>query len=268
MAEKGKIVFPCVEPFGSYLRGKFNNDAIADKYVFQELYDSTLTVAQQMAEKNKFILRGEFQGSSGAEIQLGATNVARGSVKVTAAGAVLTENVDYVVDYVSGVVTILNESLIAAGTDISVSLENQSVYNLTRKTMMGVDLNYQFTPNLSAGATIMHLSEMPLTTKTSYGDETVRNTLWGLNLSYKEESQWLTNLFDKLPLLNLTQPSQISFNTEFAQLIAGHYENEALTLIWMILNRLKQLLTFLIRILGNYPVSPIRRGRRCFRNQV
>ena len=226
LAEKGKIVFPCVEPFGSYLRGKFNNDAIADKYVFQELYDSTLTVARQMAEKNKFILRGEFQGSSGAEIQLGATNVARGSVKVTAAGAVLTENVDYVVDYVSGVVTILNESLIAAGTDISVSLENQSVYNLTRKTMMGVDLNYQFTPNLSAGATIMHLSEMPLTTKTSYGDETVRNTLWGLNLSYKGESQWLTNLFDKLPLLNLTQPSQISFNTEFAQLVAGHYEND------------------------------------------
>ncbi len=226
LAEKGKIIFPCVEPFGSYLRGKFNNDVIAEKYIFQELYDSTQTVARQMAEKNKFVLQGEFQGSSGAEIQLGATNVARGSVKVTAAGAVLTENVDYIVDYVSGIVTILNESLIAAGTDISVSLEDQSVYSLTRKTMMGIDLSYQFTPNLSAGVTVMHLSEMPLATKTSYGDEAVRNTLWGVNMSYKGESQWLTNLFDKLPFLNLTQPSQISFNTEFAQLIAGHYEND------------------------------------------
>ena len=95
------------------LRKKINNDAIADKYVFQELYDSTLTVARQIAEKNKFKLEGEYKASSGAEIQLGASNVARGSVKVTAGGAILTENVDYTVDYTSGVVTILNESIIS-----------------------------------------------------------------------------------------------------------------------------------------------------------
>ena len=99
MADKGKVIFPVVEPFGSHLRKKIGNDAIADKYVFQELYDSTLTYARQIAEKNKFILQGEYKASSGAEIQLEATNVARGSVKVTAGGAVLTENVDYRVVY-------------------------------------------------------------------------------------------------------------------------------------------------------------------------
>ena len=226
LADNGKIIFPCVEPFGSYLREKIGNDAIADKYVYQELYDSTLTTARQIAEKNKFILQGEYKASSGAEIQLGASNVARGSVKVTAGGAVLTENVDYTVDYTSGVVTILNESIIAAGTPISVSLENQTAYNMQRKTMMGLDLNYQFNPNFMMGATIMHLSEMPLTTKTVMGDESIKNTLWGVNMSYKGESQWLTNVFDKLPLLNLSKPSQISFNAEFAHLIAGHYEND------------------------------------------
>ena len=222
----GKIIFPSVEPFGSYLRKKINNDAIADKYVFQELYDSTLTVARQIAEKNKFKLEGEYKASSGAEIQLGASNVARGSVKVTAGGAILTENVDYTVDYTSGVVTILNESIISAGTPVSVSLENQTAYNMQRKTMMGLDLNYQFNPNLMVGATIMHMSEMPLTTKTTMGDEAIKNTLWGVNMAYKGESQWLTNMFDKLPLLNLSKPSQISFNAEFAHLIAGHYENK------------------------------------------
>ncbi|WP_347141964.1 cell surface protein SprA, partial [Parabacteroides merdae] len=50
--------------------------------------------------------------------------------------------------------------------------------------------------------------------------------LWGVNMAYKGESQWLTNMFDKLPLLNLSKPSQISFNAEFAHLIAGHYENK------------------------------------------
>ena len=226
LADNGKIIFPSVEPFGSYLRKKINNDAIADKYVFQELYDSTLTVARQIAEKNKFKLEGEYKASSGAEIQLGASNVARGSVKVTAGGAILTENVDYTVDYTSGVVTILNESIISAGTPVSVSLENQTAYNMQRKTMMGLDLNYQFNPNLMIGATIMHMSEMPLTTKTTMGDEAIKNTLWGVNMAYKGESQWLTNMFDKLPLLNLSKPSQISFNAEFAHLIAGHYENK------------------------------------------
>ena len=224
--ETGRIIFPSVEPFGSYLRKKLGNNTLADKYVYQELYDTTRTAAQQVAEKNKFVLSGEYKASSGAEIQLGASNVARGSVKVTAAGATLVENVDYTVDYTSGVVTILNESIISAGTPVSVSLENQSMYNMQRKTMMGLDLNYQFSKDFMLGATVMHLSEMPLTTKTTMGDESVKNTLWGLNASYKGESQWLTNMLDKLPLLTLTKPSQIAFNAEFAHLIAGHYENK------------------------------------------
>ena len=226
LPENGRIIFPVVEPFGSYLREKIGNDAIADKYVYQELCDTTLTYARQIAEKNKFILRGEYKASSGAEIDLGATNVARGSEKVTAGGATLTENVDYTVDYASGRVTILNESIISSGTPVSVSLENQSTYSMQRKTMMGLDLNYQFTPDFNMGATVMHMSEMPLTTKTAFGEESVKNTLWGLNASYKGESQWLTNMLDKLPLLTLTKPSQIAFNAEFAHLIAGHYENE------------------------------------------
>ncbi len=226
LSENGRIIFPVVEPFGSHLRKKINNDVIADKYVFQELYDTTLTAASQIAEKNKFILRGEYKASSAAEIDLGASNVPRGSVRVTAGGATLTENVDYTVDYTSGRVTILNDALIASGQSISVSLEDRGMFSMQRKTMMGLDLNYELSKNLTIGGTIMHLSEMPLTTKTAFGDESIKNTLWGLNMSYRTESQWLTNMLDKLPLLTLTKPSQIAFNAEFAHLIAGHYENK------------------------------------------
>lgn len=225
LPETGKIIFPVVEPFGAHLRKAIGNDAIANKYVFQELYDSTLTIAKQIAEKDKYILTGEYRASNSSEISLGATNVARGSVVVKAGGTILTENVDYTVDYTSGTVTILNESVISSGQTISVSLENQSAYNMQRKTMMGVNLDYQISPNLTIGGTLMHLSEMPLTTKTTMGDESVRNTLWGFNMSYKGESQWLTNALDKLPLLTLTKPSSISFDAEFANLIAGHYSN-------------------------------------------
>lgn len=226
LSENGRVIFPVIEPFGSHLRKKINNEALADKYVFQELYDTTRTAASQIAEKNKFILRGEYKASSAAEIDLGSSNVPRGSVRVTAGGTLLTENVDYTVDYTSGRITILNEAIISSGTSVSVSLEDRGYSGMQRKTMMGLDLNYEISKNLTLGGTIMHLSEMPLTTKTAIGEESIKNTLWGLNMSYRTESQWLTNMLDKLPLLTLTQPSQIAFNAEFAHLIAGHYENK------------------------------------------
>jgi cell surface protein SprA len=225
-SQNGRIIFPVLEPFGSHLRTKINNDNIANKYVFQELYDSTLTVAKQVAEKNKFRLSGEYKASSNSEIQLGAMNVAPGSVRVTANGMTLTEGSDYTVNYTAGTVTIVNQSLIDANVPINVSLESQSFYGMQRKTMLGMDVNYEFSKNFNLGATIMHLRETPLTTKTNMGEESVRNTLWGFNTAFRTESQWLTNLIDKLPLLDLTAPSQINFSAEFAQLVPGHYESE------------------------------------------
>ena len=221
-ASDGRIYFPVVEPFGSHLRKAIGNDALADKYVFQELYDSTRTVARQTAEKNKFRLTGEYRASNANEIRLGAMNIPQGSVRVTAGGITLTENSDYTVDYTLGVVTILNQSIIDAGTAISVNLESNTLYSMQRKTMMGLNFTYDFSPGFSFGGSIMHLKEKPLTSKVAMGDEPLSNMLWGLNASWKKESQWLTNLLDKLPFVNATMPSNINLGVEFAHLIPGH----------------------------------------------
>ena len=220
-AQTGRIIFPVVEPFGAHLRKVIGNDIVADKYVFEELYDSTKTIAKQIAEKNKFILVGEYSGSAGNVIQLGAYNVPRGSVKVTAGGVTLTENSDYTVDYTMGTVTIINQSILDAGTPVNVSMESNTVYNMQRKTMLGMNWAYDFNKDFQVGGTIMHLSEKPLTSKVSMGDEPLKNTLWGLNMAWKHESQWITNVLDLLPGLHVTQPSHINFTAEFAHLIAG-----------------------------------------------
>ena len=220
-SQTGRIIFPVVEPFGSHLRKAIGNDAVADKYVFEELYDSTKTTAKQIAEKNKFILTGEYAGSGGNVIQLGAYNIPRGSVKVTAGGVTLTENSDYTVDYTMGTVTIINQSILDAGTPVNVSMESNTVYNMQRKTMVGLNWAYDFNKDFQVGGTLMHLNEKPLTSKVSMGDEPLKNTLWGLNMAWKHESQWITNVLDLLPGLHVTQPSHINFTAEFAQLIAG-----------------------------------------------
>ena len=218
----GRIIFPVLEPFGSHLAQAIGDAKIAEKYVFQELYDSTLVMAQEMSEKNKFMLTGKYQGSAGNEIRLNAMNIPRGSVVVTAGGATLIENVDYTVDYTMGVVTILNQSIINSGTNVDVKLENQSLFSMQRKSLFGAHLEYEFNKDFTVGGTIMHLREKPLTTKVNTGSEPLANTIWGVNTSWKTELQWLTLLVDKVPWINATAPSTFQVNAEFAHLIPGH----------------------------------------------
>lgn len=221
----GRVFIPKVEPFGSYMRDYLVKRGVAadkaEKYAFTELYDSTKTVAKQIAEKNKYQIAGQFKGSAANVISLDAYNVPQGSVVVTAGGITLKEGTDYSVDYSAGEVTILNQSIIDAGTAVNVSLESNTDFGQTRKTMFGLNWEYDFTKNFQLSGTIQHLSEQALTTKVSMGSEPLKNTLWGINLNWRKESQWLTNVLDKIPFLHLTQPSQISFTGEFAQLIAG-----------------------------------------------
>lgn len=219
MPATGKIIFPVVEPFGRHLAEKIGNPALAQQYVYQELYDSTLVVARQYADKNKFILSGEYQASAGSQIRLNAMNVPRGSVIVMAGGVQLTENSDYTVDYAMGIVTITNQSIIDSGQNISVTLENQSMFSTQRKTLLGLDLQYQLNKRINIGATLLHFSEKALIEKVNIGDETVNNSMAGLNFSYNGEFMWLTNLLNKIPTVNATQPSRLNFTAEYAALL-------------------------------------------------
>ncbi len=221
----GRVFFPTVEPFGKTLRQFLEKHNVAadqvEKYTFSELYDTTRTAAKHMSDKNKYMLVGQYKGSSANVISLGAYNVPQGSVVVTAGGVILKEGSDYSVDYSAGEVTILNQSIIDAGTNVSVSLESNTDYGMQRKTMLGMNWEYEFSKDLQLGGTFQYLTEQTLTSKVTMGQEPLRNMLWGLNINWKHESQWLTNMLNKLPFLHCTQPSQISFTGEFAHLIAG-----------------------------------------------
>ncbi len=219
ISSTGKVIFPVAEPFGSYLEQKIGNPALAQQYVYKELYDSTLVVARQFSDKNKFMLTGSYQASAGSQIRLNAMNVPRGSVIVMAGGVQLVENSDYTVDYSMGIVTITNQSIIDSGQSISVTLENQSLFSMQRKTLLGLDLQYAVNKNLNIGATIMHFSEKALTEKVNIGDEVINNSMFGFNISYNTKFMWLTNLLNKIPTVNATAPSTLNLTAEYAQLV-------------------------------------------------
>jgi cell surface protein SprA len=224
-SSNGKLIFPVLEPFGGtlrkHLKSKGLSDDKIDKYVYQALYDSTLTKARELAELNKFTLSGRYSSEGGSEIMLNAMNIPEGSVVVTASGTRLVENIDYTVDYSMGRVKILNTGLLESGTPIKVSVESNALFAIQQKTMLGTHLNYKFADNFNVGATVLRLTERPLTQKVNIGDEPLANTMLGFNTDYNTELPFLTSWVDKLPLIQTKAPSALDFSGEFAQLLPG-----------------------------------------------
>ena len=222
-SQRGRIIFPVIEPFGSYLEKQLNGDVNAiNKYVFHSLYNNTKTVAEQDAEKNKFQLSGMYKGSASNEISLDSPNISRGSVKVMAGGRQLQENVDYIVDYTQGKVKIINQGLMESGTPITVSTESEDLFSMQRKTMLGTHLNYEVKKNFNIGGTLMYLEEKPLYQKVNYGEDPISNLMLGLNASYNTKSGFITKMVNALPFIKTKEESKIAVEAEWAKLLPGH----------------------------------------------
>ncbi len=230
--QNGRLIFTNVEPFGQMLFEKLrlnptenygdeltgNYNANQLKYVYTSLYRSTQAFALQQSEKNKFQLRGKFKSAGGDGIPIGAYNVPRGSVVVTAGGRVLVEGIDYSVNYQAGRVQILDPSLQASNTPIEVSVENNSVFGQQTRRFFGVNVEHKFSEKFLIGGTFLKMTERPFTQKSNYGQESVNNSIFGFNVNYATEVPFLTRLVNKLPNMDTDVPSNFSFRGEIAYL--------------------------------------------------
>jgi cell surface protein SprA len=225
--QNGRIFFPVLEPFGSHLdrvlaQNPANTPAIRNTIVFQVLYDSTKIAAQNQPELNRFKLKGSYRSASSDVISLNAVNIPQGSVSVTAGGVRLVENQDYTVDYNLGRVKILNQGILESGTPINISLESNSLFSIQTKTIAGARFDYRLNKDVTLGGTIMNKYERPLTQKVNVGDEPISNTIVGVDGTWKGESNFVTNLVDKLPFFATKQVSAMDASAEAAYLIPGH----------------------------------------------
>lgn len=222
----GRVYFTTIEPFGRTIRKKMEaTGSLAPNQVngvvFEELYDSTKTAAQQIPSKNRFKIKGSYSSSTGSDISLNALNIPQGSVTVTAGGTRLTEGTDYTVDYNMGRVKILNQGILEAGTPIKVQLESNSLFGLQQKSLVGTHVNYEFDKDFNVGATVMNLTERPITPKVNIGDEPISNTVIGTDISFRREVPFLTKMVDFLPMISTKEKSSITTYGEFAYLIPG-----------------------------------------------
>ncbi len=229
LPQNGRVIFPVLEPFGSSLQKHFRtdpNDAnslhpLYQKYVYNQLYDSTITQARQFPEYNRYIIRGRYKSSVSSEISLGGFNIPKGSVVVTAGGRTLTEGTDYTIDYNLGRIKIINEAYLNSGQPVRVAFEDNSTFGFNQQGFFGTRLEYFINDKFNIGATFLHLNERPFTQKVNYGNDPIANSIYGFDIQYSTEAPWLTRAIDKIPLLSTKAMSNISFTGEFAHLIPG-----------------------------------------------
>ena len=220
----GTVFFPVLEPFGDDLREKFDADEgnLIDKYVYDELYDDIKNgIADQVASKDKFSLQVKYAGSSSCTYQLRGINVAEGSVVVRAGNTLLAQGRDYTLNAATAQV-IINQDWCVSGKTITIDYEQADLFNFQTRTLTGARFDYRFNDSFNIGGTILHLNERPGgISRFAVGNEPNSNTKYGFDINYQNESRLLTKMVDALPLVSTKEPSTVTFNAEFAQLIPG-----------------------------------------------
>ena len=229
LPQQGKIVFPVLEPFGKDLYELAFNNGVGlpagvdpSKYVYQALYDSIKAIAQTYANLNRFVMQGEAKGSGGSDIYLGAFNIPQGSVKISAGGQQLVEGADFTIDYNLGSVKIINQAILNSGIPVNVSYENNASFGTQQRGFLGLRADYLASKKLSIGASMVRLGERPFFTKVDYGEDPIRNTMYGVDFSYRSELPALTRLLNKLPFYSTKAKSAITAYGEGAYLKPGH----------------------------------------------
>ncbi|MHA4736541.1 T9SS outer membrane translocon Sov/SprA [Dyadobacter sp. MSC1_007] len=223
-SKTGRIIFPVLEPFGSNLSKKFGSgeDQYRNKYVFNELYRTTMIDAQQVSERNKFFIKGAYQSSGGAEVQL-PFGVLETSVTVTSGGVPLAPGSDYIVEAQIGRVRILNSSVLNSGREIVIEYERPDMFQNQTRSLLGTRLDYVVNRDMSLGFTAMKYKERTagFLSRVSIGNEPVNNTMLGFDINLRKDVPFLTKWLDALPLLQTKEMSSIQFKGEVAKLFPG-----------------------------------------------
>jgi cell surface protein SprA len=221
ISSQSRVIFPVLEPFGHDLDYVFPNQAARDKFLYYSLYDTIKAIAQTYANLNRFKIVGRSTSAGTSDYQLGF-NIPKGSVTVTAGGQILRENIDYEINYDLGTLKVINPAILATGLPVQVQYENNATFGLQQKNYIGVRMDYLVNRHLSLGGTYVRLGERPFFTKTSYGEDPIRNSMVGADFDYHNDVPRLSKWLDKLPFYSTKAMSNITAYGEAAALIPGH----------------------------------------------
>jgi cell surface protein SprA len=210
--ETGDIIFPSLRPFYDNLRLAGADSA----FQYKDLYLERKSVAINSPLASKYIIKGTAKGEAGISntINLGF-NVVQGSVKVLNGTQELQNNVDYSVDYSTGVLVIRSASALTS-QNLKITYETNDLFSIASKILIGARADYKFSEKTNLGFTFVNLKQETLNDKVRIGEEPTNNSVFGLDFATEIKTNFLTKLINLLPGFNTKEESVFRFKGEFA----------------------------------------------------
>ena len=208
MPSTGEIIFPVLQPFG-----KDFPSTLPDSLKYQAIYDTTVTFAKQDRTKDKFIMSGEYSAEVTSVYSIGFQAV-ENSVKVYLNGNLLKEGADYTVDYNLGQVLIRNDNALLPGADLKISYEQNDLFQLASKTLLGFRGLYEFDKETTLGFSYLNLNQQTLSDKVRIGEEPLNNSIFGADFKTNINLPFITKALDNV--ISTSAPSNFSLIAEYA----------------------------------------------------
>ncbi|TAK66927.1 MAG: cell surface protein SprA, partial [Bacteroidetes bacterium] len=219
---RGELIFPDLRPFDSTLAQMFRANGVTDydSLLIHDIYDRKLSGQDlNQLQNNLFVIRATVAGAVSARISLNSFNIVEGSVQVIYNGTPLTPGADYDVNYIIGEVTIRKEEALVPGANLQVKYEQNDLFQLAAKTLMGARGELDVGRDSRLGFTIMNLNQETLSDKVRIGEEPTNNTIVGVDGSSQWNIPFLTSALDALPGLSLREVSTLKLSGEAAYIL-------------------------------------------------
>jgi len=207
----GILLFPSLNPFDPLEESRFQ---LADTNRVR-IYN--LTDRQTQIDRTKFELIVTSK-STRSTFDLGF-NVLDGSEEVLLNGSPLSRNVDYIIDYFTGQLTLISNKAKRASSNIEIKYEKASIFQLDKKTILGGRAEYRFWEDSFVGFTALYMNKSTLEQRVRVGQEPFSNFVWDVNMALNFSPRFLTDLVNIFTFGETNVDSRLKIEAEYAQVM-------------------------------------------------
>lgn len=215
--DNGLIIFPSRTPFDdnrvfTYALGAKSNPLalrVPNIYRFNSSTERT--------EASQYFIQITSRVKS-SNIRLNRTNIIQGSERVIWNGQLLNRDTDYKVDYSFGQITILKQQVLDdPNGNLNVEFEYAPFLSLQKKSLLGMRAEYEWSPDLRFGSTILYKSDKAQQRKPRVGQETAQMTVFDFDGRFRINTGFMTAIADAVPLVSTDAASSLTVSGEVAR---------------------------------------------------
>jgi hypothetical protein len=208
------VMFPSLQPFAD--AGLADPPDPVNDSLYRTPDDDLYS---QRRPPTQYRIRARYQAEGGGDagvIALGSVQVRQGSERLTMNGVPLVRDVDYSVDYELGQVTFLRpDTLFRTAKQVAVRYEENPLFASAPTSIFGIASEFPF-QNGQLNFVAISQSQKTTFNRPPLGFEPASALVAGVNGTFGWESAALTRALDRLPMVETTSPSYISFQGEIA----------------------------------------------------